>query len=796
MENNSVQEILDWLKVKPRMLGWGAVLAYGRSETNAVLLQEYVHRFASADYMAPITEEILDNQSPTSKDFLHNYQMDAPRLSFLDSTLQKSSARVTMKVVGGSHLKFNKAPGNSQWTLSSVAEEDALDGPTLKYKIDLVASSGSVTSAGEVILDISTGTEYEMTGFDSPHLQRVAGARMQAAFRPLPDSVKKFKLNKLEFTPDQALKPAGFEIRTHNKKGSGANLLSSEDEGEGAVLLFVRMEGEQNGTLPVDNADFKYLLPDGYTATVLIGEKIFTETFMAKGLFAINELPIFTYTPLIQDEVIFGIKGIQGGIKLESQDVMSQRYSMKVPVFELKFDEIYHEIFDSRFVCHLPGFIVSYNPSVFTDSCGVIASGFQLIPATLYVLDGAPVTIPGNFLLTYGSFIAMEFSIEGGSVVFKRTTSASENYYKILGEDFYEYDLDLSLVYQMIEKGVVNSMEAAFERYAAQLPVINAFTLNSLLFRGDNSVNLESAFLARDIALFGHVGPTSTTFTIVELEPVIGHSEVFKFTTNPPRNDLKWAVHNIIDETVPKGSIGELSGLYTAPVASELEGNFVRVRVTASVGGHTSSALVTVMRRGITVNPMIRIATASDPLALDVSAGTIGGGALQWSVSGETTGAIVKPNPAGGHSYVPGPKQAKTPPSIDTITVHDPARNVSETAKVLVLHRTVFMSVVIDERAVLPPNQIQLAIMGEDGPINPGDWKETWKVLLGGSSAQINPKTGLLIINPNGPDRYVVVVVLSPGGKPGQPDDDGYILLPIPMFGVPQAIQMLCADCQ
>lgn len=792
MENNSVQEILDWLKVEPRMLGWGAVLAYGRSETNAVLLQEYVHRFASADYMAPITEEILDNQSPTNKDFLHNYQMDTPRLSFLGSTLQKSSARVTMKVVGGSHLKFTKPLGNSQWSLSSVAEEDALDGPTLKYKIDLLASPGSVTSAGEVILDISNGNEYELTGFDSAHLRRVAGARMQGVFRPLPDSVKKFKLNEMKFTPDQALKPKSFDIRTHNKKGSGANLLSSEDEGEGAVLLFVRMEGEQKGTLPVDNADLKYLLPDGYTATVLISEKNYIEKFMVAGLTAINQLATgVTYETAIQDGVAMGVKGMTGGIKLSGQDIREHRYSIKILDSELKF---YDGIF-TKFVCHLPGYQFWVDIGG-TDSAGVIAVGIQEIPANVYVMDGAPVNIPGHLNIWYGTFIAMEFSMEEGRVVFKRSTSAADNYYDVEAGSFKDYNFDLGLVRHKLAESVADVMEAAFKRYADQLPVINAFTLNSLLFRGDNSVNLESAFFARDMALFGHVGPTSTTFTIVELEPVIGHSEVFKFTTNPLRNDLKWTVHNIIGENGAKGSIGELSGLYTAPVASELEGNFVRVRVTASAGGHTSSALVTVMRRGITVNPMIRIATAGDPLALDVSAGTIGGGALQWSVAGETPGAVVRPNPEGGHSYVPGPKQAKTAPSIDTITVHDPVRKVSETAKVLVLHRTVLLNVVIDEQATLPPNQIQLAIMGEDGPVNPGDWGETWTVQLGELSAQINPETGVLTINPDGLDRYVVVTVLAPPARPGGASDDGYILLPIPMFGVPEAIQMLCADGQ
>ncbi|MBF4557653.1 hypothetical protein H7698_16370 [Pseudomonas sp. p50] len=60
----------------------------------------------------------------------------------------------------------------------------------------------------------------------------------------------------------------------------------------------------------------------------------------------------------------------------------------------------------------------------------------------------------------------------------------------------------------------------------------------------------------------------------------------------------------------------------------------------------------------------------------------------------------------------------------------------------------------------------------------------------------INADTGLLTVNLAGPDRYVVVTVLAPAERPNRPDDDGYIILPLPLFSVPETIRMLCANDQ
>lgn len=795
METNSVDALLNWLKVEPRTLGWGAIMAYARSDTNKVLRQEYIARFGKNNYLKPITEEIMDNTTPTQKEYLHNYQMDAPRLSFEGSNLQKSAAKLTMQVVGGTHLTFSKPQGNTQWSVTRVAQEDVLDGPQLLFDIDLMAATGSVSSAGRVELDISKGTNYRLTYVQTEHLRKVAGARMQQIFRPLPDDQKIFVLNELKFEPDQFLKPKNFVIRTHNKKGAGARLLANEDEGEGAVLVFVAMEGEANGTLPVDNKSLSYLIPDGKTATVLLKHEIIRDKVMGEGLIRINQSPSNpTYVSVMQGGNFFGISGNNGAIRepVGEMAVGDFVFLMSNVIVDFKWR---YEGVESYFMFLTPGYNLAGGPIA---NFALALAGTQPNNFILKKFRGNEVFVKGLLDFTHDSVLPIELVVEKGEVIARPLPYKGGVFDVKPSSEFSSYSGMLEAVRSLmpvLTEKLKKCIGDAQVRFVSTFPVINVFILNSLLFRGENAVALDSVHIPRDMALFGQVGPTQTTFTINQLEPVVGHSETFQFTTEPARTDLTWKVENILDETVPVGSIGATTGLYTAPIATQLEGNFVRVRVTATAGAHTSSALVTVMRRGITINPLIQVATAGDPLALDVSAGTIDGGALTWSIEDPSSGAVIRPNPDGDHSYVPGPPQTKTPPQVDTIVVRNPRTGLAEKASVLVLHRMAILSVVIVDKPGLPVNQIQLAIMGEDGPIEPGDWDEEWQVLLGDGSAQIDVKTGLLTVNPAGPDKFLVITVLAPGVR-GRPDDDGYIILPLPLFSVPETIQMLCADGQ
>ncbi|MNP27723.1 hypothetical protein D3C76_1206500 [compost metagenome] len=167
---------------------------------------------------------------------------------------------------------------------------------------------------------------------------------------------------------------------------------------------------------------------------------------------------------------------------------------------------------------------------------------------------------------------------------------------------------------------------------------------------------------------------------------------------------------------------------------------------------------------------------------------------MDWSIEDPSSGATVRKNPAEGkdHSYVPGPKVIGSRPTVDKIIVRNAVTDVAEFAQVLVLHETPYYTLVVDNTANLPDNQVQLLAMRSSGPAKPE--LLDWTVVIGAASAQIDGNTGILTVDPDGPDRFVVVTVYRE-----IEDVDpfmGHIILPIPLFGVPETIRMLCADAQ
>ncbi|SED63054.1 hypothetical protein SAMN04490188_0964 [Pseudomonas kilonensis] len=795
MEINSVDTLLDWLKVEPRTLGWGAVLAYGRSETNKVLLQEYITRFGTEHYMQPITEEIRDNTTPTQKDFLHNYQMDAPRLSFIGANLQTSAAKLTMKEVGGTHLSFTKQEGAQQWSLTRISEKNVLDGPGLKFDINLMESTGSVTSAGRVELDISKGTNYRLIDMPSEHLQRVAGERFKTRFRALPEDQKIFVLNELKFEPDQFLKPSKFVIRTHNKQGAGARLLANEDEGEGAVLVFVAMEGDDNGTAPIDNADLKYLLPDGHSATALLGNDMLFKKIIREGVRRAHNLenPFW-----VEFDVVNGFAEATG----YGGRGAYQRVFYRAPPTEEQYLDEFKLIslitnFSDNSGAPTPG-VANFVVRNLAGELALAWSGDKEQPCIAYYRNPLSAKV-GNLWTAWDLLWRFQFETEPGtgSILLK---VSSRNEVVNGGIGTYQHPplvQEFPKIKPELEKELRTVLGPTVEQIISPVTEINVFTLNSLLFRSSDSVKFDSVYFPGDLAAFGHVSPTQTAFSITDLEPIIPHTVPWQFNTEPARTNLTWSVRNILGETVPKGTITN-TGRYTPPTAAEMPRSSIRVVVTATDGTHTSSALVGITARSLAVNPLIMIATAGDSLAHDVSAGAVDGGALTWSIQDPTSGAVVRPDPAADkdHGYVPGPPIAKSPPTVDTIVVTNPRTGLSETTRVLVLHRAPTIEVVINDAVSLPENQLQLSIMGEDGPINPGDWGEEWQVLLGSGSAQMNAASGVLTLNPAGPDKFVVITVLVPPARPGGASEDGYIVLPLPLFSVPETIRMFRADGQ
>lgn len=122
----SLGDMLEWLRGGSRTGGFNCIVAYDRTRTNTVLLQEYIERFTAGTYLKPINMDV-----PTSgktRELTYDYILDAGRLSFENASIDKSKARLTMHVIGGSQVSLEESD-SGQLKVAGISSIDAREPP-------------------------------------------------------------------------------------------------------------------------------------------------------------------------------------------------------------------------------------------------------------------------------------------------------------------------------------------------------------------------------------------------------------------------------------------------------------------------------------------------------------------------------------------------------------------------------------------------------------------------------------------------------------------------------------------
>ena len=171
---------------------------------------------------------------------------------------------------------------------------------------------------------------------------------------------------------------------------------------------------------------------------------------------------------------------------------------------------------------------------------------------------------------------------------------------------------------------------------------IDAFVLHSLLFNSTDAVQQKTVDNKGDLVSFGSISPRLTTFAITDQDKLLGYGAQHKFATFPEVPGVKWSVQNLDGSTSGLGQIDQDTGQYTAPGLADISGTYKRVKVIATgpVGSdgksHLSKALVTVVARSITLNPIVDTCGPSTETSetRQFSANTLSG-SLKWEVIGD-----------------------------------------------------------------------------------------------------------------------------------------------------------------
>lgn len=763
-------QFLDWLREKPQTYGWDCIVAYDRVKTNKVLLQEYIDRFNGDSYLRPISG-VIDTTTLTTE-WISDYIIDSPRLSFQNSSIDFSRARLTMRIVSGSQVSLEGAPGSVVKHVARISAIDALDGPSVLMNINLLKIDGVISEDGEVWLDLRDGYDVELT-FARYKEERVAGGEFLIQhFMNLPEDQQRLVLNVLQREENQYINPKDFEVRTH--PAPEGRDINSDFYGSGAVYLFITTEGSDNGTIPARDEDMTYLLPEGSSATMLLGHNFLMHKIFSEGCRAIADASGgFDYVLEGNEaEFVEKLRVLRG--RRTGKEISGSREWFKTirvtPTFPLASDQ-------AQLTCTFK------DDRIHVEWKGH-AEAASFLEGSNGVTSDLPIDVSWHVIRSFGvvldqasgrvSLVALD---ETDLKILKVAPGANADVQDI---GFYFYQAA-----EYLEPLVLEQLWDLIEVFGDPASEIDVFRLNSLLFRGENSVVLDSVDLPGDMALLGQVSPTLTKFDIEPLEAVIGPGLQQPFKTVPLRDDVVWSVEAVPGATGPVGSISP-EGVYTSPPLEDIEGTFTRVKVTATAGEFRQSALTTVVTRDLNLNPVIQVSSAGDPTGRPLSASGLNGAELRWSIADPSNGARIEPSfeEHGDHLFFAGPQGPDVGVTIEEVVVENLVTKTRQSSYVVVIHGTPAARILYEDTGVEDKVQLKITVQGSEIPNMP----TTWKILLG--SGSIDDK-GVLTIDATGQHKFCVIV--------GEIDVmgiifTGWLLLPMPLVDKPEAlrIQRLC----
>jgi len=190
---------------------------------------------------------------------------------------------------------------------------------------------------------------------------------------------------------------------------------------------------------------------------------------------------------------------------------------------------------------------------------------------------------------------------------------------------------------------MIGKIKTATYNALAGLPELNTFVLESILFRNEDSVSLNSCSLPNDLVMQGTVGQSFSAYEITPMAHIMPVGTTHQFSVEPATvTDVVWSVESVSGDGTLKGTIDTSTGLYTPPDLSGFKGDFIRERVVAKKGNYVSYALVSVLKKTITVNPLLTVKTiGKTPIEGDnvsFSANHVSGASLSWALIGQGQG--------------------------------------------------------------------------------------------------------------------------------------------------------------
>lgn len=644
MSDQSLNGLLSWMQGKSITRGWDAVVTMNRAKVNQLLEQQYITRFNQNSFLRRIHGTVALTTDGQEVLELTGLLLSHPRLSFETASLADSRAHLTMDIVSGMVAYKVKFTGMPERITSSfaVTEQHRF---TLTMDVDLKAMIGAVDQEGQVVLDLADGYDFKCNLVDLPTGQSKLGEFFRALFQRQPASVRRYVLGMLDFDPDDKLAPRNFYVRT--QAAPEAKNASSDSYGEGAVVLFVRTrESLYDGSIPDDESDFRYLIPDDreagtgkplYSGSLILASRAVFDWFIHGYLQTSIGHDLSLQRISDSDDLARGLRAGAGSWNLGNIDTWFSdginHYTMK-SVGEVRLS------FSSTADGSLPFEVTTVDGGLLK----FVWKGSKTFTCNFTKKVGqSEKGENADLRVTHGVEFYLKAAVdpETSVVVFERAPGGASDFsVRKLNGDI-EFEPNIAQHVESMVRRMIETMQEKLQNL--HLPELDLFAINHLLFPDQNALLLTSASMPGDLALFGHIDPKHTA---IKLEPSIVHvlaGTTQQFAVLEQRfkgkaGKVTWSVRTI-DGSRAQGEIDQ-NGSFTAPPRERMFGQAVRNVVTATLedtgSGQvlTSSALVIVVAEAMVVTPSMATveidSVSPEPVALKVS--TLNGGTMKWSL--------------------------------------------------------------------------------------------------------------------------------------------------------------------
>jgi hypothetical protein len=775
MSKKPLAQLVSELQGKSMTYGWDALTLYDQRKANELLFQLYVNRFEKDDYIEPLTTTLSWGEGDY-QEHLYNLKLSAPWLSFEKSDPSlPATARLTMDMIGGMLVSTKDSTGGTR-AVSKIRQVLPIGGPQLW--MDQPLTKASISGLQEVLIDLNNADNFRANFVVGELDQQAVGERFKAYFEAnLTAEQKRFSLGGLSDSSNGVLTPKNFEIRTMASDPLASR--SAGNYGDGAVMLFITLRDGQDSTLfPAVNST--YLLPDDdqgrqYTGALYLSSRVLFQTVLRDKLAADigNGLSFPDYA---------GTQGAAWHLQAKAGGINCPIY-LEYPIPDR---DSWKGIFTSQ-----------VNPMFYSDAGGaaLILKPTENTISFLWeksysVPFHRPIDVPvwwdehDDGTMVFSFKYGMKFKVvvdEGTDVVsFERDTPSIEFSTAVSSSTWLP---DMGNVGNAIGEQLGDYLEPKIRDSLTHLspPSIDTFLLRNLLFPGNNALQLTDAFVPGDLAVFGQIDPPRTTALLSPADSVVEAGSGFQFTLTPMPENVRWSARDVDGQAVREDVISP-SGYFRAPPPSELPNGFAAIVVTAegALDGKTvqSSALVSVLRSAIVVNPMYE---SCDPgQTKELFAQALGDEELEWKILTTQWGSRLDMHPEDSRKriYTAGGSEDPTVPfSLDIIEVTHTANGIVTSANITLLihNQAAGAPMFVTQESDPATGTVQFIMIGRNGVIGPD--VVIWTLLHGEGDFVIRNAT---YTEPAvfAPDSFIVVTGTVPGDLF---DTHAVAVLPLPL---------------